>query len=255
MPFAYPVFLSLENEHCLVAGLGDVGKRKLAGLLAAGVGSVLALDTSLPENPAAASLGVQFAWLAEDPRVSLANHACNEEDVRASRLVFAATGDPKENERIASLCREAKVLCNCASDPELGQFALPAVTRYGEICCALSTGGSSPALARQLRCELQDLLKPHAALANFLGKLRPYVIAMNEDSGQNSQLFRKLTASPLGGWLAAGKFDACRDWLNAELHPILATQGIVLLNDLAQAPSTTATSISPVPGGESHEFF
>lgn len=251
MPFSYPLFLSLEGEHCLVAGLGEVGRRKLAGLLAAGVGSVLALESKLPAAAGEIAVQDEMAQLTADPRVRLERRACTAEDVRAARLVFAATSDAEENARIAALCRGAGVLCNCASAPELGAFAVPAVARSGALAAAISTGGASPALTRILRRELELWLAPRAALARFLGRLRPLVLAMGADTRHNSQLFRKVAASPLGDWLAAGDLDRCRAWLERELPPALAAQALPLLDCPEDAPAAAARSGSD---GEPHEF-
>ncbi|MDE6734468.1 MAG: bifunctional precorrin-2 dehydrogenase/sirohydrochlorin ferrochelatase [Desulfovibrio sp.] len=251
MPFSYPLFLSLEGEHCLVAGIGEVGRRKLAGLLAAGVGSVLALESGLPAAAEESTDDDEHARLCADPRVRLERRACTGADVRASRLVFAATSDARENARIAGLCREAGVLCNCASAPELGAFAVPAVARAGELRAALSTGGASPALTRILRRELELWLAPRAALARFLGRLRPLVLAMGADTRQNSQLFRKVAASPLGDWLAQGDLTRSRAWLERELPPALAAQALPLLDGPADVPTVGPRSGSD---GEPHEF-
>ena len=42
--FDYPVFLAPGKRQCLIAGFGEVGRRKLAGLLDAGAANVLVLD-------------------------------------------------------------------------------------------------------------------------------------------------------------------------------------------------------------------
>lgn len=251
MPFGYPLFLSLEGEHCLVAGLGEVGRRKLAGLIDAGVGSVLVLESKADGAEGGMTPDAEAARLAADPRVQLERRACTAEDVRAARLVFAATSDARENARIAALCREAGVLCNCASAPELGAFAVPAVARSGGLRAALSTGGASPALTRILRRELEGWLASRAALAHFLGQLRPLVLALGKDTRHNSQLFRKVAASPLGDWLTEGDLARCRAWLERELPPALAAQALPLLD----APAAQAAG-SPVCGsdGEPHEF-
>lgn len=241
MPFAYPLFLSLEGEHCLVVGLGQVGRRKLAGLLACGVGSVLALDP----GPAGDADPARARLLA-DARVRFERRDCTAADIAAARLVFAATSDPGENARIAALCHEARVLCNCASDPALGQFAVPAVARCGELCGALSTGGASPALARALRGQLESWLEPRAALTHFLGLLRPLVLAMKLDTRHNSQLFRKVAASPLGEWLCAGDVARCRSWIERELPAPLAARALPLLESVGPRKSA-------VPDGETHE--
>lgn len=93
----YPVFLALEGRHCLVVGLGQVGRRKLAGLLDCGPASVLVLDTA---PPAAAA-----APLLRDARVCFARRACTEKDVAGRVLVFAATNSTAENRRVAAWCR------------------------------------------------------------------------------------------------------------------------------------------------------
>ena len=158
MPFAYPLFLSLEGEHCLVVGLGEVGLRKLAGLLTAGVGSGLALDAGQAEAAPKSAPNPGAARLLADPRVRVERRPCTAADIAPCRRGFAAPGGAEANARIAALCRAARVLCNCASEPALGQFAVPAVARRGELCAALSTGGASPALSRSLRGDLENWL-------------------------------------------------------------------------------------------------
>lgn len=216
MPFSprYPLFLSLQGMPCLVAGLGEVGRRKLEMLLACGADTVLALDPDMSELPALSC--------AAQGCVRLERRACTPEDVAASRLVYAATGSGAENARIAALCREHGVLCNCADAPEKGDFVVPALAVSGDLRVALSTGGASPALARQLRRELEGWLEPHAALARLLGLLRPIILARGQGARRNRELFRALVASPLGSWLAAGNLAACRRWLDAHCEPELA---------------------------------
>lgn len=223
----YPLFLSLEGKHCLLAGLGEVGRRKLSGLLCCAPASVLVLDTSA----AAATSPDAVALLAHD-RVCFENRACTPEDVRGRALVFAATGDARENAGIAALCREAAVPCNCVSAPELGSFLVPAVARRDDLAVALSTGGASPALARRWRGELEVWLAPRARMACLMGRLRPLVLALNRETGQNAQLFRRLAASPLQQWLGEGDFQRCRQWLLAELPPVLHVHLAELLDDL-----------------------
>ena len=142
----YPIFLSLEGRACLVAGLGGVGRRKLEGLLACGPASVLVLDILRAED-----LSAEAAALLTDPRACFESRTCTPADIQGRALVFAATGSAVENARIAALCREANVLCNCASAPELGAFSVPAVARQDGLAAALSTGGASPALAGPAR--------------------------------------------------------------------------------------------------------
>ena len=221
----YPLYLSLANCHCLVVGFGSVGQRKLGGLLACGPASVLVLDVCPPD--------AEGQQLLKDARVSFARRACTEEDISGRFLVFAATGDAEENRRIAGLCRTHGILCNSASDPEQGTFHVPAVARHAPLAAALSTSGTSPALARRWKRELELWLVPRAQLAKLLGRLRPLALALPAGKGQNTQLFRKLAASPLQDWLARNDHESCRRYLLEELPPDLHAHITELLHDLS----------------------
>ena len=221
----YPLFLDLHDACCLVAGLGDVGCRKLRGLLEAGAGRVLTFDIAEPSDEAVALLA--------SPQVRHACRACTAEDVQGCRLVFAATGDREENARIVALCRTHDVLCNCVDAPEAGNFLVPALARQGELMLALSTGGASPALARRWRHELEDWLVPRVRMARLMGRIRPCVLALSTDSRQNGKLFRSLAESPLQHWLQNGDMQACRDFLAQSLPPDLHARIPEFLHDLA----------------------
>lgn len=213
---AYPVFLTLSGRQCAVVGLGGVGRRKLAGLLAADVGSVLVFDSRSPDR-----LSPEAAAALKNPRVKFEARQFGEADAVASFLVFAATSSAEENLRVADICRRNGVLCNCVSDPGAGTFILPATARMGSLCAALSTSGDSPFLAQQWRLELEDWLKPRERLAWLMGRLRGPVLALGHESAHNSMIFRKIAESPIPKWLERNEIENCRQWLQAELPPEL----------------------------------
>jgi siroheme synthase-like protein len=91
-------------------------------------------------------------------------------------LVIAATSDRAVNEAVHRDAEARAMLCNVADVPELCNFILPAVHREGPIAVAVSTGGASPALAKRLRSQIAELVRPeHAELAEELRSLRPEV--------------------------------------------------------------------------------
>lgn len=226
-PAFYPLFLSLEGMRCLVAGLGQVGRRKLEGLLACGPAFVLVLDI---DEPSPGDTALQD--LLRQGNVRFERRACVENDMQGMALVFATTGNDAENRRIAAICRRNGVLCNCASAPEEGSFQVPAVARKTPLAAALSTGGASPALARRWKGELACWLAPRARMACLMGRLRPLVLALGGETGQNTELFRKLAASPLQQWLEEKEMENCRQWLLAELPTELHAHIAELLYDL-----------------------
>lgn len=209
----YPVFLSLAGRHCLVAGLGAVGVRKLRGLLVANVASVLALDIRLP-----AELSGSAQRLLQSPRVAFSQGHCQMADIAASFLVFACTGSTAENLRIATMCRGAGVLCNTVTDPQAGSFILPAVARCGTLYAAISTSGQSPHLAKVWRKELEEWLAPRERLVWLLGRLRPLVQSLGLSQAENAALFERIATSPILGWLNNdADIDKCHEWLKSEL--------------------------------------
>ena len=220
----YPIFISLSGIRCLVVGLGQVGQRKLSGLLACNPASVLVFDLAEP--------AAEAATLLQDPRVRFERRSCTQADLQGCALVFAATGSAAENSRIAALCAQAGILCNSASNPEEGCFQVPAVARRTPLAAALSTGGASPALARRWKGELEHWLEPRSRMAALMGRLRPLVLALGEDTGQNTRLFRKLADSSLQQWLEENDLENCLHYLQAELPPALHADIAELLHDL-----------------------
>ena len=186
----YPVFIDLKGRTCLVAGLGAVGRRKLAGLIPAAPGLIRLVDPAPPhadEHALAARARAVGAELLRFERPFAP------EDVDGCALVFAATGDRAVNLKIAELCRARGILCNVADDPDLSGFQAPAVWRQANIQAAVSTGGASPALAAYIRDELGIFLDSrYTVLAQLLEQLRPLLQNLNFGAEQNRELFLNL---------------------------------------------------------------
>jgi siroheme synthase-like protein len=84
-----------------------------------------------------------------------------------------ATDDGAVNRQAAAESRARRIWVNAADDPANCDFILPAVVRKGKITLAASTAGSSPALARRLREELEAYLTDDMpALADLLAEVR-----------------------------------------------------------------------------------
>lgn len=202
---AYPVALSLGGRHCIVAGFGNVGRRKLAGLLAANVGSVLVLDIRAPE-----ALGAAARSFLADARVTFERREFAETDLPCF-LLFAATSDPAANRKMAHICAARGILCNCATNPEDGSFTLPAVARAGDVCVALST--RSPYLGREWKKELQKWLDGREAPAALAIALRPLLLKRPDSRALLGQIAR----GPLARFQASRDLEQCRRELLALL--------------------------------------
>jgi len=135
----YPVFLKLEGYTCLVVGGGVVGIRKARSLLEAGALVRLACPDAAPSD-----LPTGLEWI-EGPYST----SCL---VDVSLVCAAAT--PEVNQMVVADANALGIWVNSASDPESGDFLVPASVRLGNIELAISTGGASPAVAAYIRDQL-----------------------------------------------------------------------------------------------------
>ena len=87
--------------------------------------------------------------------------------------MMVATDDGAINAEVAAAGKRRGLWVNAADDPKNCDFILPAVVRKGKITLAASTSGTSPALARRLREELDAYLtEDMPALADLLAEVR-----------------------------------------------------------------------------------
>ena len=173
----YPIELDLTGRTALVVGLGSVGRRKAQGLLTVGA-HVMGVDPL--------GLGADASLDA----VTILAEPYHRRHLQGVCLAFAAS-TPEVNRRVVADARIAGIWVNSASDPNAGDFHVPAVWRAGGITLAVSTSGASPALAKSLRDQAAAALGEAAAgLAATLAELRPLVFARVE----NPEIRRKILA-------------------------------------------------------------
>jgi len=146
----FPAFLDLRGRRCLVVGGGAVGTHKAQALAECGARVTVVSPTATPALAALAAAG----RLVRRPRPFV------ERDLRGAALVVAATGVAAVDRAVAALARRRRVLVNVVDRPPECDFIVPSVLRRGPLQIAVSTGGRSPALAREIRRELEALF-PH----------------------------------------------------------------------------------------------
>src|SRR6202000_681929 len=95
------------------------------------------------------------------------------EDLDGVRLVIVATHRRAVNRWIAALSEARGVPVNVVDDREASRFIVPALIDRDPVLVAISTGGTSPVLARRLRERLEALIpKRFGELALWLQTLR-----------------------------------------------------------------------------------
>jgi len=185
----YPIFLDLRGQRCVVVGGGHVAERKVLALLRARA------DVELI-SPA---LTQRLAMLATKKRIRVRRRAYRSGDLVGVRrpkplLVFAATNDLKTQRAIRRDARTSGALVNVADDRDSSTFLVPASFTQGDLQVAISTSGSSPALARRLRLDLQSVLgREYRAYLRFLRDARKEIKRVISGPRQRARVLRKLS--------------------------------------------------------------
>jgi siroheme synthase-like protein len=159
----YPIFVELKGRRCVVIGGGREAQRKVQGLLAA-EGDVTVVSPKLTRDLQRLLAEGRFAHVQRDYQ---------DGDLAGYEVCMVATDDGAVNAQVAAEGKRQRVWVNAADDTKNCDFILPAVIRRGPITVAASTGGTSPALARRLREELEAYLTEEMpALAELLKEVR-----------------------------------------------------------------------------------
>lgn len=159
----YPIFLDLAQRPCLVIGGGSVAGRKVEGLLQVGA-AVTVISPILTER--------LDGWVKEG-RVRYEARRYQTGDLAGCQLAFVATDDPQVNAAVCEEGRERGVWVNAVDDPAHCDFIVPSVLRRGELVVAVATGGSSPALSRAIREQLEAYFtEDYGTLAEIVGEVR-----------------------------------------------------------------------------------
>ena len=212
----YPIFLNLENKACLVVGAGEVGKRKIQSLLDSGAGHVTIIDTREADAEMESILDVDTV-----------DFQCREfvdSDLDGKFLVIACTSSEMVNQHISTLCADRNILCNVVDQPEKCSFIVPATIKRGDLTVAISTAGQSPAMAKRIRRDLQESFgDEYAALLTLMGRLRPLMLGLGQETNNNTAVFRSLVNSDLLAAIKNKNLDAAREILKESLpEPLYA---------------------------------
>ncbi len=159
----FPAFFDLTAQKVLIVGGGEVALRKLALLLRSGAKIIVVAPKILPEISELAAVG----------KIQAVEREFLPGDLDGARLVIVATSRRAVNRWIASLSEARGIPVNVVDDREASRFIVPALIDRDPVLVAISTGGTSPVLARRLRERLEALIpKRFGELALWLQALR-----------------------------------------------------------------------------------
>ncbi len=187
----YPIFLDVRDRDCLVVGGGEVGTRKAMGLHRSGA-RVRVISKVFSQKLETISCICRVCKSYEPG------------DLATAFLVFAATDNRGLNEQIQADASARSILCNSADAPGRSDFILPSVVQRGDLVCAVSTSGASPALAKKIRKDLEQMLgQEYGDFLLLMGSIRKKLLKEGHDPGAHKKIFNALVEKKIPDLIAA----------------------------------------------------
>jgi len=214
----FPIFLSLRDRPALVVGDGPMAEAKVRLLREAG--ARVTRITNRTEQPAERD---------QDNETRVLDRPFRNADATQYALVYSATGSALEDARVAAAARAANVPVNAVDRPALSTFITPAIVDRDPLTIAISSGGTAPVLARQLRLKLEsELPRRLGRLAAFAGSFRAAVKAAINDFGARRALWDNIFSGPIGEAVLRGDEAGARERMISLINrPVAPPRGIV----------------------------
>ncbi|KAF3981067.1 MAG: uroporphyrinogen-III C-methyltransferase [Methylococcales symbiont of Hymedesmia sp. n. MRB-2018] len=162
----FPLFIKLKKRNCLVVGAGGIAARKIELLSRAGaIVTVIAKQVS----PAVKAMEHTHQLIIKEKSFA-------QTDVTGFQLIVSATNDSTTNSLVSASATKLNIPVNVVDNPDLCSFIFPAIIDRSPIIAAVSSGGSSPVLARLLRAKIESIIPPaFGQLAKLAEKFRQAV--------------------------------------------------------------------------------
>ena len=199
-----PIFMNVQGENCLVIGGGNVASRKVFMLLRAGakvsvISPELCQDLTIRKNEG------EIIHIERD---------FEDTDINSCKVVIAATDDKKVNVHVSELAKSKNIPVNVVDAPELCSFIVPSIIDRNPVQIAISTGGSSPVLARLLRSRLETFIpSSYGRLATLLESFREKVKAKFSNTDDIRTFWEHIVEGPVAENLIAGKDKLAKELL------------------------------------------
>jgi len=204
-----PLFVDLKDRNCLIVGGGEIAARK-AGLL---------LKAQALVSIVAPQISASTQSLVDTNKVEWLKTSFESEQLTDKLLVVAAADNDVVNRDVYTHAKEQHVLVNVADCPDLCDFILPSILDRSPIVVAVSSGGHSPILARQLRSRLETLIPPtYGRLAQLVGRYRDTVKAKLTTLAMRRRFWENILQGKVADHVLAGRDEQAETLLNTLLE-------------------------------------
>ena len=218
-----PIFMKLAGRPALVVGGGGVAARK-GGLLRRAGAEITVVAPELCE---------ELAQLAQEEGIRFLRREFQDGDVSDVALIIAATDDRSVNQKVYDLAQDRHIPVNVVDSPDQCSFIMPSIIDRSPVQIAVSTGGSSPVLARLLRAKLESFVPAaYGRLAALVDEYRQRVKDRFPDPDQRRYFWEAVLQGRIAELLFAGREDEARGALEEAIDDAgdsIGTRGEVYL--------------------------
>lgn len=156
----FPMFLDVEDKPILVVGGGEVACRKVDSLLRAGADVTLVSPKVAP----------YLQQLVDENKLHWVQNFYSSQIISKEYLqVWATTDNPSLNHQVYNDAKKLGILVNVVDDLPYCDFITPSMINRGRIQIAISSGGASPVLVRNIREKLETVLPQNIGLLADFG--------------------------------------------------------------------------------------
>ena len=185
MPKFYPVYLDISGKRCVIVGGGKVAYRKACSLQDAGA-DVIVVSPDVCSD------------MARRNGITVIKKNYEEGFIDDAFLVIAATDNQGVNRKIAIDAEKRNMLVNVVDCPELCSFTVPSTINRGDLCISVSTGGASPALAKNIRRKLEEIFgSEYEEYINLLTKMRALALSEIKDDLKRRKILQRLAENDM----------------------------------------------------------
>ncbi len=156
----FPMFMDMNDLKVLVIGGGYIATEKLEKLV----------DFTKEITVIALRVEGEAQKLIDEHNLILHKRAYAVGDIQGFDIVIVATDTVDLHKAIFEESRGSRILVNSVDNTDYCDFIFPSYVQKGDLTIAFSTGGASPAFAKQIRRHFEKIIPD--SVGEFLTKMK-----------------------------------------------------------------------------------
>ncbi|HRY07793.1 MAG TPA: siroheme synthase CysG [Hyphomicrobiaceae bacterium] len=189
-----PICLNLKDRTVVVTGSSQHAARRAC--TAHRAGARVRIVASAPDEA--------LDEVCQQPNVSIKIGHLNDDDLDGIFIVFAASEDADDNDRVCKLARARAILVS-SENWEDCDFTIPSIIDRSPLLVAISSAGTSPLLVRLIAQRLEATIPAaFGHLTRFLGQARHAIARRMPDRAMRRHFLETLFDGPVADLVLAG---------------------------------------------------